>query len=104
MELQAEDSQAEKIGAEKLCRNWKDFDGILHHQGLSYVSEIIKTELISRHHDVPLTSHFGLEKTRELVARKYYWQTFRNDVEVYIRGCDICLLSKAIKHKPYGNL
>ena len=32
-------------------------------QGLSYVSKIIKIEL---------TSHFGIEKTRELIARKYY--------------------------------
>ena len=32
-------------------------------QGLSYVPKIIRIEL---------TSHFGIEKTRELVARKYY--------------------------------
>ena len=76
----------------------------MHHQGLPYVPEIIKTELISRHHDDPLAGHFGIEKTRELVARKYYWETLRHDVEVYVRGCDVCLASKAVRHKPYGNL
>ena len=104
VELQVEDGQARKIRAEKLGRNWEDSDGILHHQGLPYVPEIIRTELISRHHDDPLAGHFGIEKTRELVARKYYWETLRHDVEVYVRGCDICLASKAVRHKPYGNL
>ena len=25
-------------------------------------------------------------------------------MEVYVRGCDVCLASKVVKHKPYGNL
>ena len=72
VELQAEDGQAQKIRVEKLGRNWEDSDRILHHQGLLYISEIIRTELISRHYDEPLTGHFGIEKTQKLVARKYY--------------------------------
>ena len=104
VELQAEDSQVRKIKAEKLGGNWKDSNRILHHQGLPYIPEIIRTELISRHHDNPLAGYFGIEKTRELVARKYYWETLCHDVEVYVRGCDICLASKAVRHKPYGNL
>ena len=72
VELQAEDSQARKIRAEKLGGNWEDSNGILHHQGLPYIPEIIRTELISRHHNDPLVGYFGIEKTRELVARKYY--------------------------------
>ena len=77
---------------------------MLHHQGLSYVPEIIRTELISRHHNNPLADHFGIEKTRELIARKYYWPTLRRDVEDYVKGCDVCLASKTVRHKPYGDL
>ena len=69
VELQAEDGQARKIRAEKLGRNWEDSDRIFYYQGLPYIPEIIKTELISRHHDDPLAGHFGIEKTQELVAR-----------------------------------
>ena len=36
---------------------------ILDHQGLFYVSKIIRIEL---------TSHFGIEKTERLVAKKCY--------------------------------
>ena len=89
---------------EKLGRNRENSDGILHHQGRSYVPEIMRTELISRHHYDPLAGHFGIEKTRELVTRKYYWETLCHNVEVYVMGCDVCLASKAVKHKPYEDL
>ena len=39
-----------RIRAEMLD-GWEDVEGILHRQGLSYVPEIIWTELTSRHHD-----------------------------------------------------
>ena len=77
---------------------------MLYHQGLSYVPEIIRIELISRHHNDPLAGHFGIEKIRELIARKYYWPTLRCDVKDYVKGCDVCLASKAVRHKHYGNL
>ena len=103
-ELQSEDKQAQKLRAEQLVKDWQDIKSVLHHQGLPYVPEIIRTELISRHHDDPLAGHFGIEKTRELVARKYYWPTLRHDVDDYVKGCDVCLASKAVRHKPYGDL
>ncbi len=77
---------------------------MLHYQGLPYVPKVIHSELISRHHDDPLAGHFGIEKTRELIARKYYWPTLRQDVKAYVKGCDVCLASKAVRHKPSGDL
>ena len=104
-ELQGEDEQARKLKAEQPVKDgWQDIDGVLHHQGLPYVPEIIRTELISRHHDDPLAGHFGIEKTRELVARKYYWLTLRHDVDDDVKGCNVCLASKTVRHKPYGDL
>ena len=76
--LQAEDKQARKLKADQQPnqqlgqQDWDDIDGILHYQGLFYVPEVIRTELISRHHNDPLAGHFGIEKTRKLIAQKYY--------------------------------
>ena len=105
-ELQAEDEQARKLKANQQLgqQGWDNIDGVLHHQGLPYVPEIIRTELISRYHDDPLAGHFGIEKTRELIARKYYWLTLCHDVDDYVKGCDVCLASKVVRHKPYDNL
>ena len=104
-ELQESDEEARKLRAtEELQEGWTDIDGVLHYQGLSFVPEVIRTELISRHHDDPLAGHFGINKTRELIGRKYYWPSLRKDVEAYVKGCDVCLASKAVRHKPYGDL
>ena len=83
---------------------YRDIDGVLHHQGLPFVSETIRTELISRHHDNPLAGHFGIEKTCKLLAQKYFWPSLRHDVKAYVKGCDVCLALKAVRHKPYGDL
>lgn len=104
VEIQLEDSQVWKIKAEKLGGNKKDFDGILHPQKLSYIFEIMKTELINRYYDDLLRNYFNNKKTQEFVARKYYWETFSCNVEVYIRGYDICLVYNVIKYKFYENL
>ena len=60
--------------------------------------------MISRHHNDPLVRYFGIDKTRKLVGRKYYWPSLRRDVESYVQGCDVCLTSKAVCQKPYGDL
>ena len=100
-ELQETNSEAQELRTKD---GYQDIDGVLHHQGLPFVPEAIRMELISRHHDDPLAGHFGIEKTRELLARKYYWPTLRHNVEAYVKGCDVCLASKAVRHKPYGDL
>ena len=61
-------------------------------------------ELISRHHDNPLAGYFGIDKTKDLIGRKYYWPSLRKDIEAYVKGYDVCLGSKAVRHKPYRNL
>ena len=104
-ELQESDLEAQELKSkEQLPDGWEDIDGVLHHQGLPFVPEVIWTELISRHHDDPLAGHFGIDKTKDLVGRKYYWPSLRKDIEAYVKGCDVCLGSKAVRHKPYGDL
>ena len=77
---------------------------MLHHQGLPFVPEAILIELISQHHKDPFASHFGINKTKELIGWKYYWSTLKKDVEAYVKGCDVCLGLKMVRHKPYGDL
>lgn len=77
---------------------------MLHGEWLLYLPEIIRTKLIKKHHDNPLAGYFGFKKTWELVARNYYWPTLQADVEAYVKECDICMASKAVKHKLYKDL
>ena len=103
--LQKKNEETKRLrGSAGLLENRKDVEEVLQYQRLPYVPEIIRSEVISRHHNDLLAGYFGIDKTRELVRRKYYWPSRRKDVENYVRGYDVCLTSKAIHHKPYGDL
>ena len=104
-ELQENNKETKLLkGSAGLSEDWENIEEILQYWELLYFSEIICSEVISCHHDNLLARHFGFDKTRELVGRKYYWSSLRRDVEAYIRGCDICLTSKAVCYKPYGDV
>ncbi len=77
---------------------------MLNYQGLPYIPKVICWELISGYHDNPLAVYFSIEKTWELIAKKYYWPTLQKDIETYVKGCNICLISKAVCYKSYGDL
>ncbi len=74
LELQDDDKKAKKLRSEQiLLEGWEDIKQMLHYQDLLYILKVIHSELISRHHNNFFTGHFGIEKTRELIAKKYYW-------------------------------
>ena len=77
---------------------------MLQFQELPYVPEIIRSKQINCHHNDSLTRHFDIDKREELVGRKYYWLSLKKDVEAHVWRCDVCLSSKVVKHKPYGDL
>ena len=81
-----------------------DINKVMHFQSLLYLSEILCTELVRWYYNNLLARHSGIKMTRELVAHKYYWPTFCHGIEVYFKSCDICLTSKTVKHKHYGDL
>ena len=102
--LQKSNIEALKTRAERLKKGWKNVDKMLYYQRLLVMPKIFWTKFISRHHDNSLTEYFGTNKTRKLVSQKYYWPYLKKNVQVYNKGCNICLLSKKIKQKLYGNL
>ena len=103
VELQESDKEAQKIGIKGL-NGYEKLNGILYQQGLLVILEVIWTKIICRHHDDLLAGYFGIDKTKNLVGQKYYWPSLQRDIEAYVKGCDVCLGSKAVRHKFYGNL
>ena len=103
-ELQENNKEAKLLRAGSLSEGWEDIEGVLQFQGLSYVPETIRSEVISYHHNDPIAGHFDIDKTEELVGWKYYWLSLKKDVEAYVRGCNVYLALKTVRHKPYGDL
>ena len=103
--LQKSNKEAKTIrGFAGLLEEKKDVKGVLQYQGLSYVLQLIRFKVINCHHNDLLAEHFDINKIRELVGQKYYWPSLKKDVEAYVQGCDVCLASKAVRYKPYGDL
>ena len=103
-ELQDDDKEAKTLRSERLPEGWEDIEQVLHFQGFLYIPKVIRSELIGKHYNDPLAGHFGIKKIQELLARKYFWPTLQKNVKAYIKGCHICLPSKAVCNKPYGDL
>ena len=88
----------------QLGKPQSELKGVLHYDGKPYIAETLQADLQERNHDDPLARHFGVEKTLELLTRKYYWRNMRTDIEKYVQCCNICMSSKAQRHKLYGSL
>ena len=103
-ELQDDEKEAKKLRSKGLPEGWKDIKQVFYYQGLLYIPKVICSKLISRHHNNTLIGHFSIKKTWELIVRKYYWPTLRQDIKAYVKGCDFCLASKTVCYKLYGDL
>ena len=94
----------QEIRKKRLKEGWKEIDGVLYCKDYPYLLGIIRTKIISKYYNDPLVAHFRVKKTRELVAQKYYWPTIQIDIKAYVKRSDVCIVSKTVRHKLYGNL
>lgn len=84
----------------------QEVEGRLQYRRAWYVPDLdsLRLEILRTHHDVPSAGHPGRAKTFELVSREYYWPGMRKFVERYVRNCDTCRRTKAVRHAAYGVL
>ena len=102
-ELNKANHEAQELRQQKVD-GYQEIDEIFYHQRLPFIPKAIQTKLISHHHNNSLAGYFGIKMTPKLLAQKYYWSTLRHNVKAYVKGCDVCLTSKAVCHKLYSDL
>ena len=100
-ELQETNSEPQELRSKE---GYKKVERILYHQGIPFMPEAIQIKLISCHYNDLLAGHFGIKKTCELLAQKYFWPSLQHNVDAYVKGCDICLALKVVRHKLYSDL
>jgi transposase InsO family protein len=82
---------------------WRN--GFLFRKDLLYIPDgPARLQVLHQCHDIPMAGHFGVQKTLELVTRRYWWPQLRKFVEEYVRTCDVCCRSKMPRHRPFGLL
>ena len=71
-------------------------DKSITYKDLIYVplNRRLRGDIISYHHDTPLSGHYGQFKTVENVLRNYWWPTIHRDIKQYTSGCETCQRTK----------
>jgi transposase InsO family protein len=81
-------------------------DRLLLHSGRLVVpaADNLRTRVIQEAHSRLVTAHPGRNKTRKLVAARYWWPRMNGDVEVFVDNCMPCRSSKYPRDKTPGLL
>ena len=69
----------------------KTEEGLLTFVGKVYILTTLRTELVTEIYELPAYGHQGIRKTKEQVARNYYFPGLRKTVETVVRGYDMCI-------------
>jgi len=87
---------------EELLKSWinahhlKKVEGTWYKEGCRIVTGKMehRRTFIQAHHDAPAYGHPGINKTYQLVSRRYWWPNMQQDVKDYVRGCAECQRNK----------
>ncbi len=90
------------MGQEHLCvlnhdRGMKLDDGLIYYDHHIYIPQdhALRGEIIAASHNHITAGHPGIEKTKELVLREYWWPKMKKDIENYVRTCETCQRTKS---------
>ena len=57
-----------------------------------------RRKFIQAYHDLPAYSHPGINQTKDLVLKYYWWPQLSKNVQDYVKGCADCQRNKANTH------
>ena len=64
----------------------------------------LRTKIIQRCHDSPISGHPGREGTMYIVGRSYYWPLMSYHIRRFCRNCDACGRNKVWRDQKHGLL
>ncbi len=78
-------------------RGLKLDNGLIYYDHRIYIPQdhVLRGEIIAVSHDHIMVGHPGIEKTKELVLREYWWPKMKKDIENYVRACETCQRTKS---------
>ncbi len=64
----------------------------------------MRLQVLQARHNTLVASHFGFNKTMELMSCDYWWSQFWKFVKEFVGSCDICACTKNPHHHLHGPL
>lgn len=62
----------------------------------------LRKKVIEENHSPPQAGHLGRAKTMWRIARQYYWPGLYDDVQEFVRKCEVCQKVKSNNQPPQG--
>ena len=86
--------------------HWTQGHGLLFFRGKTYIPdcETLRRGILEKNHDSLYAGHFAIERTYDLLCRKFYWPTMKKDVREYCDSCAVCQGSRVYRGKQAGLL
>ena len=72
--------------------------------GLLFVPENLRSQVIQWGHDSRLACHPGSARTNHLLAQRFWWPSMKRDVKEFVRACPTCNQNKSTNQPPAGLL
>lgn len=66
--------------------------------------ENLRLKITQAFHDHHLAGHPGIRRTTRRIRERYWWPKLGEYVENFVKSCEVCARTKAMRHKPYGPL
>ena len=81
-------------------------DGMVLYKKRIYILDAtdLKLTVTKKCYDAKVAGHFGIEKTRELITRCYYWPDLEKWVRNYDQIYNACQCNQTARHKKCGAL
>ena len=67
------------------------------------VPKALVRDVLNVYHGIPLTGHFGKDKTVQNIETHFYWQGLTKDVHERVRGCHLCQMRKQTRPKRHSH-
>ena len=84
---------------------WLENELLYFTRGKLYVpSSKLRCELLKETHDTKWAGHPGEERTLALLARSFHWPKMKEDVQAYVKTCDVFQVDKTERKKEAGLL
>ena len=81
------------VQQELLVRRWDEL-GTDQFKWQVVVPLSLRRDVLRYAHDVKTAAHLGIRKTLSKVRSRFYWPGLKNDVKVYVGGCEQCSRKK----------
>ena len=57
-----------------------------------------RCKIIQAYHDLPVYGHPGINRTKDLVSKYYWWPQLNQNIQDYVKGCADCQRNKINTH------